>query len=69
MRTPHSTFCRRGGEQWRWVSDVALTSSSVSRGIQQSKGNVGAADLYLADEEIAEIEGREINEPELVTAA
>ena len=41
----------------------------VSRGIQQSKGNVGAADLYLADEEIAEIEGREINEPELVTAA
>jgi NAD(P)-dependent dehydrogenase (short-subunit alcohol dehydrogenase family) len=28
MRTPHSKSCRRGGEQWRWVSDVALTSSS-----------------------------------------
>jgi hypothetical protein len=34
----------------------------------QVEGNVGAAELDLADEGIAKIEGRNINEPELVTA-
>jgi len=33
-----------------------------------SHGWVGAAELYLTDEEIAEIEGRNTYEPELVTA-
>jgi hypothetical protein len=28
----------------------------------------GAAELYLTDEEIAEIDGRNVSEPELVTA-
>ena len=36
---------------------------------KQVEGNVGAAELYLTDEEIAEIEGRNIYKPELVTAA
>ena len=52
------------------LRNPAVTGAIVgARNAKQVEGNVGAADLYLADEEIAEIEGRKINEPELVTAA
>jgi aryl-alcohol dehydrogenase-like predicted oxidoreductase len=52
------------------LRDHAVTGAIVgARNAKQVEGNVGAADLYLAEEEIAEIEGRKINEPELVTAA
>jgi len=40
-----------------------------ARSAKQVEGNVGAAELYLTDEEVAEIEGKNIHEPELVTAA
>jgi aryl-alcohol dehydrogenase-like predicted oxidoreductase len=40
-----------------------------ARSARQIEGTVGAADLLLTDEEIAEIEGRNIREPQLVTAA
>ena len=36
---------------------------------RQVEGNVGAAELHLTDAEIAEIEGRNIYEPKVVTAA
>jgi aryl-alcohol dehydrogenase-like predicted oxidoreductase len=54
-----------------WVlRNPAVTGAIVgARNAKQVEGNVGAADLYLTDEEIAEIEGRNINEPELITAA
>ena len=39
-----------------------------SRNAKQVEGNVGAADLSLANEEIAEIEGRNEYAPQLVTA-
>ena len=39
-----------------------------ARNAKQVEGNVGAADLSLANEEIAEIEGRNEYAPELVTA-
>jgi aryl-alcohol dehydrogenase-like predicted oxidoreductase len=54
-----------------WVlRNPAVTGAIVgARNAKQVEGNVGAAELYLTDEEIAEIEGRNINEPELVTAA
>jgi aryl-alcohol dehydrogenase-like predicted oxidoreductase len=52
------------------LRNSAVTGAIVgARNARQVEGNVGAADLHLADEEIAEIEGRNINEPELVTAA
>jgi hypothetical protein len=35
---------------------------------KQVEGNVGAGELYLTDEEIGEIEGRNNYQPELVTA-
>jgi aryl-alcohol dehydrogenase-like predicted oxidoreductase len=48
----------------------AVTGAIVgARSAKQVEGNVGAADLQLSDEEIAEIEGRNTYEPELVTAA
>jgi aryl-alcohol dehydrogenase-like predicted oxidoreductase len=40
-----------------------------ARNAKQVEGNVGAAELQLTDEEIAEIEGRNVREPELVTTA
>jgi len=40
-----------------------------ARNAKQVEGNVGAAELHLTDEEIAAIEGKNIYEPELVTAA
>jgi aryl-alcohol dehydrogenase-like predicted oxidoreductase len=47
-----------------------VTSAIVgARSARQVEGIVGAADLCLTEEEIAEIEGKNVNEPELVTAA
>jgi aryl-alcohol dehydrogenase-like predicted oxidoreductase len=52
------------------LRNPAVTGAIVgARNARQVEGNVGAADLYLTDEEIAEIEGRNLDEPELVTAA
>jgi aryl-alcohol dehydrogenase-like predicted oxidoreductase len=52
------------------IQNPAVTGAIVgARSARQVEGNVGAADLRFTDEEIAEIEGRNINEPELVTAA
>jgi hypothetical protein len=38
-------------------------------GMGHSEEVVAAAELYLTDEEVAEIEGRNVQEPELATAA
>src|SRR6266480_2414160 len=47
----------------------AVTGAIVgARNAKQVEGNVGAADLHLTDEEIAEIEGKNEKEQELVTA-
>jgi aryl-alcohol dehydrogenase-like predicted oxidoreductase len=54
-----------------WVlQNPAVTGAIVgARSAKQVEGTVGAADLRLTDEEIAEIEGRNIREPQLGTAA
>jgi aryl-alcohol dehydrogenase-like predicted oxidoreductase len=52
------------------LQNPAVTGAIVgARSAKQVEGTVGAADLLLTDKEIAEIEGKNINEPELVTAA
>jgi aryl-alcohol dehydrogenase-like predicted oxidoreductase len=53
-----------------WVlQNPAVTGAIVgARNAKQVEGNVGAAKLRLTDEEIATIEGKNVNEPELVTA-
>src|SRR5438309_10864113 len=52
------------------LRNPAVTGAIVgSRSAEQVERNVGAAELNLTDEEIAEIEGKNIHEPELVTAA
>jgi len=52
------------------LRNPAVTGAIVgARNARQVEGNVGAAELHLTDVEIAEIEGRNVNEPELVTAA
>jgi aryl-alcohol dehydrogenase-like predicted oxidoreductase len=52
------------------LRNPAVTGAIVgARNAKQVEGNVGAADLSLTDEEIAEIEGRNAYKPELVTAA
>ena len=54
-----------------WVlRNPAVTGASVgARNAEQVEGNVDAATLRLTAKEIAEIEGRNTHEPELVTAA
>ena len=54
-----------------WVlQNPAVTGAIVgARNAKQVEGNVGAAKLRLTDEEIATIEGKNVNQPELVTAA
>jgi aryl-alcohol dehydrogenase-like predicted oxidoreductase len=50
------------------LHNPAVTGAIVgARTAKQVEGNIGAADLHLTSEEIAEIEGRKIREPELVT--
>jgi aryl-alcohol dehydrogenase-like predicted oxidoreductase len=52
------------------LQNPAVTGAIVgARSAKQVEGNVGAAELSLTDEEVAEIEGRNTYEPELVTAA
>jgi aryl-alcohol dehydrogenase-like predicted oxidoreductase len=52
------------------LNNPAVTGAIVgARSASQIEGTVGAADLLLTDEETAEIEGRNIHEPLLVTAA
>jgi hypothetical protein len=48
-------------------SDLSITP--VGFGAWAIGGYVGTADLYLTEEEIAEIEGRNVSELELVTTA
>src|SRR5438445_4460125 len=51
------------------LRNPAVTGAIVgARNAKQVEGNVGAADLRLTDEEIAEIEGKNENVPQLVTA-
>ena len=51
------------------LRNPAVTGAIVgARNAKQVEGNVGAAELQLTDEEIAEIEGRNNSEPELVTS-
>jgi aryl-alcohol dehydrogenase-like predicted oxidoreductase len=51
------------------LHNPAVTGAIVgARSAKQVEGNVGAAALRLADEEIAEIEGRNTYQPELVMA-
>jgi aryl-alcohol dehydrogenase-like predicted oxidoreductase len=51
------------------LRNPAVTGAIVgARNAKQAEGNVGAADLCLTDEEIAEIEGKNENVPQLVTA-
>jgi aryl-alcohol dehydrogenase-like predicted oxidoreductase len=52
------------------LQNPAVTGAIVgARSARQVEGIVGAADLCLTDEEIAEIEGKNIRERDLVTAA
>jgi aryl-alcohol dehydrogenase-like predicted oxidoreductase len=51
------------------LRNPAVTGAIVgARNAKQVEGNVGAADLCVTDEEIAEIEGKNEYAPELVTA-
>jgi aryl-alcohol dehydrogenase-like predicted oxidoreductase len=54
-----------------WVlHSPAVTAAIVgARSAQQVEQNVGAADLDLTDDDIAEIEASNVQQPELVTAA
>jgi aryl-alcohol dehydrogenase-like predicted oxidoreductase len=52
------------------LHNPAVTGAIVgARSAEQVEKNVGAAELNLTDEEIAEIEGKNTYQPELVTAA
>jgi aryl-alcohol dehydrogenase-like predicted oxidoreductase len=53
-----------------WVlQNPAVTAAIVgARSAQQVEQNVGAADLDLTDNDVAEIEGSTVQERELVTA-
>jgi aryl-alcohol dehydrogenase-like predicted oxidoreductase len=53
-----------------WVlRHPAVTAAIVgARNAEQVERNVGAAELHLTDDDVAEIEGRNVQEPELVTA-
>ena len=52
------------------LRNPAVTAAIVgARSPQQVEQNVGAADLHLTDEDVAEIEGNSVQELQLVTAA
>ena len=52
------------------LQNPAVTGAIVgARSAKQVEGTVGAADLRLTDEDVAEIEGKNIYEPQLGTAA
>src|SRR6266480_3446561 len=54
-----------------WIlRNSAVTAAIVgARNAEQVEKNVGAAELQLTDEEVAEIEGKKVQEPEPVMAA
>src|SRR5438093_5974121 len=54
---------------WTLASPAVTGAIVGARNAKQVEGNVGAAELHLTDEGIAEIEGKNIHELELVTAA
>ena len=50
------------------LRNPAVTGAIVgARNAEQVEGNVGAAEVHLTDEEIAEIEGKNAPQPELIT--
>ena len=52
------------------LRNPAVTGAIVgARNAQQVEGNIGAADLRPTDDDIAEIEGKGVREPELLSAA
>ena len=52
------------------LRNPAVTAAIVgARNAKQVQGNTGAADLRLTDDDIAEIEGKNVREPELISAA
>jgi aryl-alcohol dehydrogenase-like predicted oxidoreductase len=52
------------------LRNSAVTGAIVgARNPKQVEGTIGAASLQLTDDEVAEIEGKAVNEPQLVTAA
>src|SRR5437763_1285186 len=52
------------------LRNPAVTGAIVgARSAKQVEGNIGAADLRLTDDDIAEIEGKSVREPELISAA
>jgi aryl-alcohol dehydrogenase-like predicted oxidoreductase len=52
------------------LRNLAVTGAIVgARNAKQVEGNVGAAELQLTNQEVAEIDGKNIREPELVRAA
>src|SRR5947208_3045617 len=53
---------------WALQNPVVTGAIVGARNAKQVEGNVGATELYLTDEEITEIEGKNEMEPELVTA-
>jgi aryl-alcohol dehydrogenase-like predicted oxidoreductase len=61
--------CPPGQIAIAWVlQNPAVTGAIVgARSAKQVEGNVGAAELQLTDEEIAEIEAKDVRQPELVT--
>jgi aryl-alcohol dehydrogenase-like predicted oxidoreductase len=54
---------------WTLHNPAVIGAIVGSRSAEQVERNVGAAELNLTNEEIAEIEGRNTYQPELVTAA
>jgi aryl-alcohol dehydrogenase-like predicted oxidoreductase len=53
---------------WTLQNPVVTGAIVGARNARQVEGNVGAAELRLTDEEITKIEGKNVNEPESVTA-
>jgi aryl-alcohol dehydrogenase-like predicted oxidoreductase len=54
---------------WTLRNPVVTGAIVGARNAKQVEGNVDAATLRLTNKEIAKIEGKNIYEPELVTAA
>jgi aryl-alcohol dehydrogenase-like predicted oxidoreductase len=63
--------CPPGQVAIAWVlRNPAVTGAIVgARNAKQVEGNLGAAELHLTEEEVAEIEGKNEKAPELITAA
>ena len=63
--------CPPGQVAVAWVlRNPAVTGAIVgARNAKQVEGNVGAAELHLTDEDVAEIEGKNEKDPESLTGA